>query len=95
MDNFIKKGKYASRSWMEIALDFFDTLKNRLNYAVYEQQKNILRKFIAAMLILIGSIFFLNGLAVFLGELMNESSWSGYLMIGILLMLVGVIVPRK
>ncbi|EKE12091.1 MAG: hypothetical protein ACD_14C00022G0007 [uncultured bacterium] len=95
MSGLFKDEKYQGRSWGEIAFDFFEIFKDRFIYAVEKQRARTARKLIAAVLIAFGTIFFLNGLAVFIGELVGGSNWSGYLIVGVLLVIAGIFFDKK
>lgn len=82
------------RSWGEIALDFFQAIKSNVEYAIHEQQVKMARKAAAFVLIAAGSIFFLVGASIFVGMLINQTTWAGYLAVGIVLAIVGMLVKK-
>ncbi len=82
------------KRWSEIALDFIQAAQGGVNLVIKQQRKKFLKKLIALAVIFLGAILLLSGIAGFLGEMLNGKNWSGYLLVGILLIISGFFVSK-
>lgn len=73
----------------------FEIFKDRMTYAVQRQRARTAKKIISVVLLSVGLIFFLNGLAAFIGKIISGDNWSGYLIVGILMIAVGYFINNK
>lgn len=84
-----------SRKWSEIFFDLWDIFTERFSQAAKRKRTKIFRIFSATILLTIGGIFFLSGLARWLGKILGESDWAGYMLVGIILVVISAFVIKN
>jgi len=87
------------KSWGEIAGRlFFSVAALAGGYAeniVEKQKARAFRSVISYFFLFLAVLFILNGLALFLGELLEIRIWVGFLLVGLGLIVVGLIVSKS
>lgn len=68
---------------------FFRGAQNSLNQ-VRSFKKNIIKGIISGIIMLLGGIFFLLGLSLFINDLAGDRFWPGFLIIGAILAIIGI-----
>lgn len=70
-----------------VAVNAADEVRKKIKKAISESTQ----KFITSTLILVGLIFLMTGLAIFINEAVQASNSVGYIVVGILVVAVGVV----
>lgn len=83
------------RSWGEIAYDFFLAIQREIAFAAKKQQMRFAKIAVSLWLLAVGSLIFLVGLANFIGELINNKNWPGYLLVGAILLALGLFFYKR
>jgi drug/metabolite transporter (DMT)-like permease len=97
----IKKtgGGKISSILLEIANGFISgltsILEQNLDNVVKKQEKKIFRSFSVAGLFFAGVSFALIGIAIYMNEFFNVGNWPGYLLVGLVLIVIGFILQKS
>jgi len=88
----------SNRNWGDITKDLLETIIGYANSSaqqiIEEKKKEFWKKAIALIFISIGSIFLLIGLVQFINQIMIDGSWHGYIIVGSMITLVGIIFTK-
>lgn len=92
--SIFRNGKYE-RSWGEIFFDFWELAKEGLENQMKMKRRRVIKRVAATSLILVGGIYFLNGIVEMLAKFLGDSKWSSALIVGGLLILVGIVINKN
>jgi len=89
-----KKNKKNQSDWKDLVQGFVGDILERISDNVSKRIHifidQLKRRTIGAILILIGSIFFLAGIAILINTILNnEYPWVGWSLVGLVVILVG------
>lgn len=88
----------SNRNWGDIGKDIIETVLKYANTSaqqiIEEKKRKFSRKLIAIVLISLGLLFLLNGLAQFINQIMDSNGWHGYVIIGSVITLIGIFFSR-
>lgn len=80
--------------FLSITENFIRNLIEPIMENAKEKRDHLMKKFSAIILLSIGGLFFLNGSAIFLSDYFQTGKWLGYIIIGLLLLIIGLIRQR-
>ena len=63
----------------------------RIDALVERQERKIVKLLALSVTFLVGALFMLNGLAIFVSERLQMGNWTGYVAVGFVLVAVGLI----
>jgi hypothetical protein len=87
---FLKE--WATESLKKVALNTFEEARQRVELFFRKLLGNISRLVISSLVILIGLVFLMVGLAVLINELLPISGGIGYIIVGLIVALAGIII---
>ncbi len=88
----------AEKSWGEIVGDlvfgFANFAQNFAESALERQKEKAIRKLTAFILLFSAALFILNGVSLWINDILNLRTWAGYLLVGLILFMLGLIYPK-
>jgi hypothetical protein len=91
--------KEESMGWRDMIYDFVERPVRNMTEPIFsfiEKQTDTFMKNLSALIILtLGGLFLLLGVAKSIGEFTGLGDWAGYLIVGVFLLLVGMITKRS
>jgi hypothetical protein len=98
-ENGLGRKTWKSGVITELIYGFFSHILDQLEGAVetflQEQQKRILKKLSIVIVFIVGSLFLLNSLALFISDYLEKSSWVGYGVVGGVLVFLALIFRKE
>lgn len=99
----IKKEENGSFDWQEtlsgLGVSFFknfaDTLADKIKHRIQEMIVTLQKGMLGTFLIIIGTIFALISLVMFINEILAMSNGVGYAIVGIFSILVGLLIIKS
>jgi fatty acid desaturase len=93
------RNRFTNPSWMSIIFSLLsninDNIRETVRHQIEYRRRMMLRKIVAGFLMLFGLIYFLNGIVMVINKFSAGNPWVGWLMIGLILLLVGYFVGGK
>jgi len=86
---------WATESFKKIVADAFMGIRKKTEDFLRKIIRNVVRLAVSSLIILIGLIFAMIGLAILINEIVAVSDSVGYMAVGILLALTGLIVNSR
>lgn len=87
------------KTWAEIGYGLFSQIvKLAKSYAddlIRKQELKFLKRLTIIAFFLTGMLFVLNGIAIFLNEYFQVGNWTGYVLVGLLLSVAGLISQKS
>jgi hypothetical protein len=90
-----KSNRRGANLLEEIAIGFFagtiSAIEQKISNLMERQERRVTRYIIISFVFLIGFLYVLNAMAIFISEYIRMGSWSGYGLVGLLLIIMGFI----
>lgn len=80
--------------WMDLIFDFWYLAKERFENEMKRRKKVAIKKLLAFIFLVLGSVYLLNGISQGISVLLG-SDWLGPLVLGILLVAIGSLIGSK
>ncbi|HLM83646.1 MAG TPA: hypothetical protein VK254_00320 [Candidatus Bathyarchaeia archaeon] len=89
----------AEKSWGEISGRLLVSLAafagGHIQNIVERQKMRAVRSLVSYSLLFLAGLFILNGVALYLDELLKIRIWAGFLLVGLALVIIGLILPKS
>ncbi|EKE11040.1 MAG: hypothetical protein ACD_15C00151G0018 [uncultured bacterium] len=97
-DNCEEKYRKDSNFFEEIVVNFFSgsiaILEQKVGSLIERQERRIRKNVILLAVFLVGALYVLNAMAIFISEYLKTGNWLGYGLVGIVLIIISFILKK-